>query len=437
MKEIGNSFSTGNVVPQHNFRTGRIPNNVDKERIKDNVILIDNLHGRTIEQFTNDELQPYIDRYNEKQKQKCRRIETNYTEWHLQNGLLTKNAKTKEDVKFAFEAVLCYGSHEDLWNEYFDENTNNERKKEMYNEAVDFYKNAVEEFQRKYPHLKIIYAVIHADEPNGSIHCHLCFQARAEYTRGLGNQVCLGRALAQDGFERCEKRSDAEKEGFQLSRMYKDFRHNVLNRQAIELGYEIKEEQHGIKHIDSTAFGQKMDEAKQIVQEARAKAEILDRFAKQEQEMDRLERVPEYNPKDVKRVQVKETPFSKPVEVVQMSVDTFDSLRVHSDVQKVVKDTREKIKKQNELYNTYIDNLTTPQDQLLKEENERLKDELKCKEFEIRSKDIQIRKLSQQIENLRYSIKRVFEVVKNANFNLFNQIKDMLTRNERELGREF
>ena len=430
MKEIGCSFSTGHISPKHNFRTGVIPNNVDKNRIKDNVVLIDNLKGRTIEDFTNDEMKPYIQKYNEKQKRMDRKIFVPYTKWHLDNGTLTQNAKNKEDVKFCYEAVLCYGSHEDLWNEYFDENTSDDRKKEMYNEAVNYYRETVNEFQEKYPHLKVIYAVIHADEPNGSIHCHLCFQPRAEYTRGLSCKVCIGRALSQDGFERCENRADGKEEGFQLSRMYKDFRQNVLNRQAIVLGYTIKEEQHGIKHIDSTVFGQKMDEAKQIVQEARAKAEILDRFAEQEQEMDRLERVPEYNPNDVKRVQVKETPFSKPVEMIQMTVDTFDSLRVHSDVQRVVKDTREKIKRQNELYNTYIDNLTTPQDQLLKEENERLKDELKNKEFEIRSRDIQIRKLSQQIENLRYSIKRVFEVVKNANFNLYNRIKYMLTRNE-------
>ena len=39
MTPIAASFSTGRISPKHNFRTGLIPNNVDRNRIKDNVIL--------------------------------------------------------------------------------------------------------------------------------------------------------------------------------------------------------------------------------------------------------------------------------------------------------------------------------------------------------------------------------------------------------------
>ena len=64
MKEIAVGFSTGKIAPKHDFRMGEIPQNINKSRIKDNVLLVDNLKGRTIEEFTNDEMQIYIDEYN-------------------------------------------------------------------------------------------------------------------------------------------------------------------------------------------------------------------------------------------------------------------------------------------------------------------------------------------------------------------------------------
>lgn len=409
MKAIGASFSTGKITPIHDFRNGLIPNNVDRERIKDNVILIDNLHGRTIEQFTNDEMQKYIDQYNEKQKQKCRRIEVPYTEWHKSNGLYTQNAKTVEDIKFAYEAVLCYGNNEDLWNEYFNPLTSQERKQELYKEAIEYYDKTIKEIQNKYHHIRILYAVIHADEPNGSIHAHLTFQARAEYTRGLPCQVCISRALDQDGISKLENRSEAKEEGYQLSRLYKQVRHEIMNPELERLGYVVKEEEHGKKHIPSNIFTEKMTE----LDEREKQVQSQEHFNNELEQLEEIERRPAYDSSKVKRVEVKETIFSKPEEVVQMPVDVFDSLKASADIKKLKKETEEKIKAQNKVIEQAKESIRTGTDKQLEQENRELREKTEQQELRIRSLNQQLEKKDKMIIRLKDTIELIKGFIRN------------------------
>lgn len=403
--KIGASFSSGALARVHTLRIGRVPENVTKELIKDNVVLIDNLHGRTIEQFTNDEMQPHIDAYNKKQKQKCRRIKEPYTEWHKNNGQLMQHVKDKDDVKFAYETVICYGNHEDMWHEYFNPDTSMERKQEMHGEAVKYYKEAVDEFMEKYPHLKVLYAVIHADEANGSIHCHLCFQPQAEYDKGLARKVCIGRALSQDGIERLDERKDADLEGYQLTRLYKEFRHQVLNRKLEELGYEIMEETHGKKHLATDDYKEKMQEINRRKQELQ-KQEMFVEELEQAQE---IELRPSYDPKQVKTVEVKETIFSKPVEMVQMPVEVFDSLRVAIDSKELNRKTEEKIKRQKEIIEKTMESVRTGSDIELIKENNRLKEEIQQKEYANRSLQIELKKQMQKV----FKLESILDTIKN------------------------
>lgn len=403
--KIGASFSSGALARVHTLRIGRVPENVTKELIKDNVVLIDNLHGRTIEQFTNDEMQPHIDAYNKKQKQKCRRIKEPYTEWHKENGQLMQHVKDKDDVKFAYETVICYGNHEDMWHEYFNPDTSMERKQEMHGEAVKYYKEAVDEFMEKYPHLKVLYAVIHADEANGSIHCHLCFQPQAEYDKGLARKVCIGRALSQDGIARLDERKDANLEGYQLTRLYKEFRHQVLNRKLEELGYEIMEETHGREHIPSNVYTEKMQEIDRREQELQKQ----ERFVEELEQVEEIERRPNYDPKTVKTIQYKERPLSKAEEMVIMPPDTFDALRISIDAQNLNRKTEEKAKRQNEIIAKTMESIRTGSDIELIKENNRLKEEIQQKEYTNRSLQIELKKQMQKV----FKLESILDTIKN------------------------
>lgn len=426
--KIAVSFSTGRLAPKHDFRKGMIPENVERERIKDNVILIDNLKGKTIEDFTNEEMKPYIDEYNKKQKRSDRKINTSYTEWHLNNKILTQNAKTKEDVKLAYETVICYGNNKDLWKEYF-ETEDKKRQNELYEEAVNYYKKAVNEFIRKYPHLKVLYAVIHADEAGGSIHCHLCFQPRAEYTKGLACKVCIGRALEQDGFERSEKRS--AEEGFQLTRLYKDFRHNVLNKELEKLGYEIKEEEHGKKHEETNRFKEitreldkEIEEKNIIIKEQTKKAENLLSFNKELERNDEIELRPEYNPQKVKCVE-KGIGKNK-TKIYQMEEETFDALRSGHSTEYLNKIVDEKIKKQEKAYQNYLKNMETSREKQLEEEITKLKEEIREKDIKIRSQDIEIRKIQEKLNYLRIKIETILDFTKKVSYKLYESIKEII-----------
>lgn len=439
------SFSRGKIARVHTLRLFRqAPDNVDKNRIKDNVIFIDNLQGRTIEEFTNDEMQQYIDEYNSKQKRADRKITEPYTEWHKNNGQLMQHVKDKDSVEFAYEYVLCYGNHEDLWKEYFDDSTSQERKQELHKEAVGYYQKALEEFQQKYPHLKILYSVLHADEPNGSIHTHLCFQARAEYDKGLSCKVCIGRALSQDGIERLDQRKSADIEGFQLTRLCSEFRHQVMNRELEKLGYKIGEEEHGKEHIDSNQYTELMTEATQEKQEAERmmkqaiekEQDTIKRATSIEIMQDDLEEIkeivhrPNFNPSTVKKVEVKENMFSKPQTMIQLPIDEYENLRNSADMKLLERRVEEKIKEQKKAMKKCLENAMTPKEQELQQEVNILTQNLERKQKTIEEQEIMISQKNDKIERLSHFADKLEKVIEKAKdilrrFGLFKQYEQV------------
>lgn len=82
--QVAASMSVGRLAPKHTLNLDGIrelSKNVSPKLIKDNVVLRDNLHGRTIEEYTNDTFQPIIDAYNKKQRRKDRKINVSYCEY--------------------------------------------------------------------------------------------------------------------------------------------------------------------------------------------------------------------------------------------------------------------------------------------------------------------------------------------------------------------
>ena len=290
--QVAASMSVGRLAPKHSLNIDgirAISKNVTSKLIKNDVILIDRLIAQdskhmTIEEYTDQHFQPVIDQYNAKQRRKDRQIQTGYCEWHRGNGTLSQGKG-----ELAYEAVLQYGTHEDIGGEYYSLNTSAERKAELQEEFEAVYCEWVESLQRDYPHLTILYAVIHFSEVEGTPHLHICFQPEADCTRGLAKQVSIGRALAQDGIERIDTRAEAEQAGgFQLARFYQRFHHEYQNPTLQRLGYEIKAETHGLKHMEKDGYAVVMADAQQKAQKLVQTAE--QRKQRVEEETDRIKR---------------------------------------------------------------------------------------------------------------------------------------------------
>ena len=198
-------------------------------------------------------------------------------------------------IVLAYEAVLQYGCHDDLGGEYYSSDTTPERKAQLRAEFEGVYRQWVADLERDFPHMTIVFAVAHFSETEGTPHLHVCLQPQADCTRGIAKQVSIGRALAQDGIERLDSREEAKQAGgYQLARFYQKFHHEYQNPSLKRLGYEIKAEQHGLKHMEKDGYSvileQAQQEADKITQESRKQLEITEKARKQaKKDLDILE----------------------------------------------------------------------------------------------------------------------------------------------------
>ena len=292
--KVAASMSVGRLAPKHSLDIDgirAISPNVTPSLIKDDIVFIDRLRRpdgshMTIEEYTDQTFQPYIDQYNSKQRRKDRQIQTGSCDWHRSNGTLSQGKG-----ELAYEAVLQYGSHDDLGGEYYSPDTTLERKAQLRAEYEGVYRRWVADLQRDFPHMTVLFAVAHFSEVEGTPHLHVCMQPQADCTRGLAKQVSIGRALAQDGIERLDSREEAQQAGgYQLARFYQKFHHEYQNPSLQRLGYEIKAEQHGLKHMEKDGYAVVMEQADKIVQESRERAEITEKARKAAQkDLDLLE----------------------------------------------------------------------------------------------------------------------------------------------------
>lgn len=282
--KIAASMSVGRLAPKHSLDIDgirAISPNVTPSLIKDDVVIIDRLKQpdgshMTIEEYTDQTFQPYIDQYNAKQRRKDRQIQTGYCEWHRSNGTLSQGKG-----ELAYEAVLQYGSHENLGGEYYSQDTTPERKAQLRAEYEQVYRQWVADLERDFPHMTIVFAVAHFSETEGTPHLHVCMQPQADCTRGLSKQVSIGRALAQDGIERLDSREEAKRAGgYQLARFYQKFHHEYQNPSLQRLGYEIKAEQHGLRHMEKDGYALVIEQAEQkaekIIQKSQNMAKIVE-----------------------------------------------------------------------------------------------------------------------------------------------------------------
>ena len=186
------SMPQGKGSQLHNRRDyyliGRdIPDNIDQEKTKDNVVLVD----MDIKEAYKDIFGEAVERYNDKQKRDDRKIADYYE----------KIEHSKNGEKLFYEDVLQWGKQEDF-----------EKNPQLREKAKDALQKYAEDFQERNPNLRVIGAYIHMDE--ASPHLHLDYIPVAHgYKRGMDTRNSLDKALEEQGIEvKVRKRTVKDKE---------------------------------------------------------------------------------------------------------------------------------------------------------------------------------------------------------------------------------
>lgn len=265
------SVSRGKTAIEHDLRE-HTPNNVDASMSKYNVVLINELGGKSLAEYTNEYMKPYIEEYNAKQRRSDRKKLYDYASDYIteQNNMQTARQNYTAG-QLAYEYVIQFGDHSSLdVNEVISDEY-------LYEDTVEMYKEFIERYQEAYPHMKIVLATVHMDEPNGTPHMHILVQPIGEgYKQGLSHQISLTKALACDGFER----SDARKERLSLTRWQDDIKDNIMEP-ILDRHMYVREYKDGEKHHMPVALYKKtMEEKDAIIAEAVGNAEEITKDAK-------------------------------------------------------------------------------------------------------------------------------------------------------------
>lgn len=219
------SMSVGRVAILHDIRK-EISANVDQTLITCNEIFIDKLkkYNYDLKAFTNDKFQKFIDEYNSKQSRPERRKTRSYVEMiEEENKKLINKAEdnkkkgikssVRKPTQLAHEYVLQIGNKD----------TNSTLTADV-EKNKQYCREVLEEIEKKYPHVEVLLATYHADEPQGTPHMHILVQFTGEgYKQGLNKQISISKALEQDGFERSNNRGD-----YAINRWVEDVKDNIM-----------------------------------------------------------------------------------------------------------------------------------------------------------------------------------------------------------------
>lgn len=157
----------------HNNRSF-IAENVDKQRVKDNI----NIINEDIKKVYHELFDDALNKYNARQKRKDRMIKDYYE--HI------RHSRQEKDFH---EVIFQIGNMNDT-----------PCGSEPAEKATEALKRYAEDFQKRNPHLKMFNAVIHLDE--ATLHIHIDFVPFATgQKRGLSTRVSLTKALEQQEFK--------------------------------------------------------------------------------------------------------------------------------------------------------------------------------------------------------------------------------------------
>ena len=238
MDKVAASNSLGRSAYYHDMRI-TFTDNITRALSRDNVVLVDELKGRSVDEYLDELLEPAVTEYNEKQKRADRKIGSSYTDWHRQD---------KRKGELVYELVMQYGDKDTIGKAYYQAESP-ESKRAMREEIETVYRKWLKDWQEQHPGMKVLWCTIHFDEENGTPHMHMAVSPIAQgFKRGPAVQVSMTKCLENDGFPR----AGTQKEGFQLNRAFTKFR-ETQEADLIKLGYEIKAPTRG-KHDEPEIF---------------------------------------------------------------------------------------------------------------------------------------------------------------------------------------
>jgi len=149
-----------------------IADNVDRNRVKDNVVLV----NQNLKKVYHELFDEALKKYNEKQKRKDRKIKDYY-----------EHVRQDKQLKQFYEVIVQVGNKDDM--------ACGTKEGDLAKYILEDY---IEDFQARNPNLKVFNAVIHMDE--ATPHLHINFVPFSQGNkRGLETQVSLKGALKAQG----------------------------------------------------------------------------------------------------------------------------------------------------------------------------------------------------------------------------------------------
>lgn len=291
MKSKRISFGQGKGSLTHNNRTF-IANNVDKNRIANNIIFISKPIGEVYEELFGDA----VERYNARQKRNDRKIYGTYYE-HLFHCKPSNSVITATDKRKSFyEDVVQIGKMEDsgFGMEDF----------QLVADCLTEYMNG---FQERNPNFHVFNAVLHMDE--ATPHLHIDYIPIGHYKRGMDTQNGIAQALKEMGYG----------EGKQAIARWREKEIEVLNKICREYGIEPlpPEKARGTLEVDE--YKEQRRKAEQLEIENEKSQSELDALN------DELKSVAEKKVKivEIDSIEAKKSRFSRKISI---SEEDFENL---------------------------------------------------------------------------------------------------------------
>lgn len=267
------SMSRGKTAIEHDLRE-HTPNNVDASMTRYNEVLIDELGGKSLAEYTNDYMKTYIEEYNNKQRRSDRKKTYDYSTAYIkEQHNMEKSRQSYTAGKLAYEYVIQFGDHQTM---DINEVTMDD---EIREDVLTMFREFIQSYQSAYPHMRIILATVHMDEPNGTPHMHILVQPIGEgYKQGLSHQISLTKALACDGFERSDKKGDR----LSMTRWQDDVKDNIMQRILEKHKYKRIYKDGEKQHMPVGLYKKTMEERDIIIENAKDEADEITENAYEE-----------------------------------------------------------------------------------------------------------------------------------------------------------